>query len=231
MQRTAEKRDIAADRPAAGQTGDGLIHHCLKDGGGEIGRRGALVDERLNVGFGKDSAACGNGVDLGRLFRGAIESLRVGLEQSGHLVDEGACAPGAYAVHPFLRGAGEVDDLGILPAELDGDIRSGKARAQRGSDSDDLLHEGNLQSPGEAKRAGSGDPGEKHAVADLLPGIREQICKRLTGVSTMTPVFFKHAFTGFVEEHELYCSGADVDTGVAELHKESPSDHMVAKGK
>ena len=152
MQRTAEKRDIAADRPAAGKTGDGLVHHCLKDGGGEIGRRGTLVDEGLNVGLGKDSAACGNGVDLGRLFCGTIESLRVGLKQSGHLVDKGARAAGAYTVHPFLRGTGEVDDLGVLAAELNGDVRPGKACAQRGSDRNDFLHEGNLQSTGEAKR-------------------------------------------------------------------------------
>ena len=219
MQRAAEKSDVAADRPAAGKAGDGLVDHGLKDGGGKIGRRGALVDERLNIGFGEDAAAGRDGIDPGGLFGGAVEPLRVGLEQGGHLVDEGPGAAGTDAVHALLRRAGEVDDLGVLTAELDGDIRLGKACTQRRGHGDDLLHEGDFQRPGEAQRAGAGDPGEKRAVADPLPRIGEQIGQRLAGVGTVTPVFFVYTASGFVQKHEFDGGGADVDAGMAELHK------------
>ncbi len=32
----SQKCHISADRFAAGKTADGLVYHCLKDGGGEI---------------------------------------------------------------------------------------------------------------------------------------------------------------------------------------------------
>ena len=219
MQRAAEKGDVAADRTAAGEPGDGLVDHGLKDGGGKIGGRRALVDERLDVGLGEDAAAGRDGIDLGRLSGGAVEALGVGLEQGGHLVDEGSGAAGADAVHALLRRAGEVDDLGVLAAELDGDVRPGKARAQRRGDGDDLLHEGDLQRAGETQRAGAGNPGEKQAVADLLPGVGEQIGQRLAGMRAVTPVFFIDAASGFVQKHELDGGGADVDAGMAELHE------------
>ena len=219
VQRAAEKGDVATDRTAAGETGDGLVDHRLKDGGGKIGGRRALVDERLDVGLGEDAAAGRDGIDLGRLSGGAVEALGVGLEQGGHLVDEGSGAAGADAVHALLRRAGEVDDLGVLAAELDGDVRPGKASTQRRGDGDDLLHKGNPHGLGEAERAGTGDPGEKHAVADLLPGVGEQIGQRLAGVGTVTPVFFVYTASGFVQKHELDGGGADVDAGMAELHE------------
>ena len=44
------------------------------------------------------------------------------MQQSGHLVDERASAAGAGAVHALLDAVVEVDDLGVLAAQLDGDI-------------------------------------------------------------------------------------------------------------
>ena len=45
---------------AAGKAGDGLVHHRLKDGGGQIGGGSALVDKGLNVGFGEHAAPGGD---------------------------------------------------------------------------------------------------------------------------------------------------------------------------
>ena len=64
MQRATQKGNTAPDGFAAGQTGNGLIHHRLKNGGRQIGAGGAFVDERLNVRLGKHAAAGGNGVQF-----------------------------------------------------------------------------------------------------------------------------------------------------------------------
>ena len=49
VQRAAEEGDMAADRLAAGETGDGLIDHGLEDRGGQVLLRSPLIDQRLNV--------------------------------------------------------------------------------------------------------------------------------------------------------------------------------------
>jgi hypothetical protein len=46
VQRAAEEDHLAADRVAAGQAGDGLGGDGLEDRGGDVGVRGALVEQR-----------------------------------------------------------------------------------------------------------------------------------------------------------------------------------------
>ena len=72
VQRAAQEGNGAPDGLSAGKAGNGLIHHCLKNGGGKIGPGGALVDEGLNVGFGKYAAAGGDGVHLLVVLRGLV---------------------------------------------------------------------------------------------------------------------------------------------------------------
>ena len=50
-------------------------------------------------------------------------------------------------------------------------------------------------------------------------------------MSAMAPVFFKHALSGFIQEHELDSGGADVNTGMTKLHKQSPAEYSLARGK
>ena len=49
LERTAEKRHVAADGVTAREARDRLVGHGLEDGGGDVGRLGALVEERLDV--------------------------------------------------------------------------------------------------------------------------------------------------------------------------------------
>ena len=114
VQRPAQKSHTAPDGLAAGKTRDGLVYHCLKDGGGEIGGGCPLVDERLNIRFGKDAAAGGDGVELLIISRRVVEACGIGLQKGRHLVDEGAGAAGADAVHALLRRVTEIRDFGIL---------------------------------------------------------------------------------------------------------------------
>ena len=68
LQRAAEKRDVAADRVAAGQARDGLVCNSLEDGSSDVGRSGTLVEQRLDVGLSKNTAARCNWVDLLDVF-------------------------------------------------------------------------------------------------------------------------------------------------------------------
>ena len=168
MQRPAQKRDVAADGLAAGKAGDRLVDDRLKDRGGKVRLRRALVDEGLDVRLGEHAAARGDGVDL-LIVRGlTVETRGIGLQQGGHLVDKRAGAAGADAVHALFEPAFEVDDLGILAAKLDGDVYLRRDALERLRDGDDLLHEGNAQRLGKVDRARAGGAQFERALAKRL---------------------------------------------------------------
>ena len=159
---------MAADGLAAGKTRDRLVDDRLKDRGGKVGLRRALVDEGLNVRLCEHAAARGDGVDL-LVVRGlAVKTRGVGLQKSGHLVDERAGAAGADAVHALLEPALEVDDLGVLTAKLDGDVHLRRDALKRLRDGDDLLHEGDAERLGKVDRARAGGAQRERAFAEHL---------------------------------------------------------------
>ena len=157
LQRAAQEGDVAADGAAARQTRDGLGHDGLEDGGSHVLGAGALVEQRLNVGLGKDTAAAGDGIDGGGVGRELVEAAGVGVEQGGHLVDEGARTAGAGAVHALLDAVIEVDDLGVLAAQLDGDVGSGDEGLDGALAGDDLLDKLQAEPLGEQQAARAGD--------------------------------------------------------------------------
>ena len=145
MQRPAQKRHMAPDGLAAGQAGNGLVHHRLEHRRGQIGLRRAVVDERLNIRLGEHAAPCGDGIDFPIVRRLPVEAQGVGLHQRGHLVDKAAGAPGADAVHAFLQTAGKINDLGVLAAQLNGHVGLGRFPLQRRRHRRHFLHEGHLK--------------------------------------------------------------------------------------
>lgn len=80
------------------------------------------------------------------------------MQQSGHLVDERASAAGAGAVHALLDAVVEVDDLGVLAAQLDGDIGGRDEGLDGAFAGDDLLDKLQVEPLGQqqAARAGNG---------------------------------------------------------------------------
>ena len=218
VQRPAQKGHAAPDGLAAGKAGDGLVHHRLKDGGGQIGTGRALIDEGLDVRLGEHAAPGGDGIQLLVVRCRVVEALGVGLQQGGHLVDEGAGAAGAYAVHPLLQTAGEIDDLGVLAAQLDGHVRLGIALLQRRGHSHHLLHKGNVQRPAQIDGAGAGDGGAEGAVAQRLAGLTQQRRQRLLGVGLMAAVVAVKNVVVVVQYHQLDGGRANVDTGTISIH-------------
>ena len=80
LQRAAQEGDVAADGTAARQARDGLGHDSLEDGGGHVLGAGALVEQRLHVGLGKNAAAAGDGIDGGGVGRELVEAAGIGVQ-------------------------------------------------------------------------------------------------------------------------------------------------------
>ena len=75
------------------------------------------------------------------------------MQQSSHLVDERARAAGAGAVHALLDAIVEVDDLGVLATQLDGDI-GGRDKGLDGAFAgDDLLDKLQVEPLGQQQAA------------------------------------------------------------------------------
>ena len=63
----AQKGDVPLDFPALGQVADGLVHDGLEHGPGNILPGRAIVHQGLDIRFGKDATAAGNGINPLRL--------------------------------------------------------------------------------------------------------------------------------------------------------------------
>ena len=214
LQRAAQEGDVAADGTAARQTRDGLGHDSLEDGGGHVLGAGALVEQRLDVGLGKNAAAAGNGIDGGGVGREFVKAAGVSVQQGCHLIDERARAAGAGAVHALLNAIIEVDDLGVLAAQLDGDI-GGRDEGLDGTlAGDDLLDKLQVEPLGQqqATRAGNGAGhlGRRQHGHSAL----EQVAGAGTDVGVVALVLGVDNLVVVVEHGELNGGGAHVDAQV-----------------
>ena len=192
VQRPAQEHDVATDGAPAGQARNGLGDDGLEDGGGQVLTRSTLVDERLEVGLGEDAAARGDGVER-RVARGqVVQAGGIGVEELGHLIDEGTGAARAGAVHALLGGGVEVGDLGVLTTELDDDVGLRIAHAHRLGLGDDLLDEGQAHEGGQGQPGAAGDrpthDGARVGPADLL----QQPGQLAAHVRVVAPVLSKH---------------------------------------
>ncbi|OPZ57662.1 MAG: hypothetical protein BWY88_01159 [Synergistetes bacterium ADurb.Bin520] len=120
------ENDGGAQLQSLGQAADGLLGDGVEAGQGDVLPGHPLIQQRLDVGLGEDTAAPGNVVHMGPPGGGGFELFHRNFQQARHLVDEGPGAAGAAAVHPHVRGhqaAGclvvvEKDDLRVLAPQL-----------------------------------------------------------------------------------------------------------------
>ena len=156
-QRAAEEDDGTVDRAARSQAGDGLRGHCGENRGGEIRLGRAVVDQRLQIGFGEHAATRGDRIQVLVALGHLVEACGVGVKQRGHLVDERAGAACARTVHTLFRGGFQVGDFGVLAAELDDDVGLRVLLINRLGFGDDLLNERHMQIVSKRQTAGAGD--------------------------------------------------------------------------
>ena len=202
---------MAPDRLSLCKARDRLIHHGLKDRGGEILPRRSLIDQGLNVCLCEDAAAGRYRIDHPIAPRERIQTRRIGIEKGCHLVDEGAGSARADPVHPLIYAAPEVDDLCVLSAELDGDIGVRPLLFQSGRDGDDLLTEGSVHMLSKREPSGAGDDRGEGNLSELLPGLREEICESFLNICEMSSVVGEEKFPRGVQHRGLYRGGADID--------------------
>ena len=176
-QRPAQIQDIALDGPPLRKARDGLVHHRLIDGGGNVPRLCALIDERLDVAFGEHAAPAGDGVGAGGGLGRLVHFIGAHFQQGGHLVDERAGAAGTAAVHAHLGAVRQKQNLGVLAAQLDDAVGAGGQTVGRHAGGKHLLHKGNAAAVRQthARRHGNRQPGPavrqapgRHAGEQLL---------------------------------------------------------------
>ncbi len=211
LQRAAQEGHVAADGVAARQARDGLVGHGLEYGGGHVRAGGALVQQGLHVGLGKDAAAAGYGVDVLRVLGQLVQAGSVRLHEGGHLVDEGARAAGAGAVHALLNAVIKVDDLGVLAAQLNGHVRLRNECLHRALGGNDLLHELHVQPLGQQHAAGAGDGDAHLRVAQHLLRLDEDLARGGLDVGVVTLVVGVDQVVVVVDDGQLDGGGAHVD--------------------
>ena len=211
LQGATEEGHVALDGVAARQARDGLRDHSLEDGGRDVLGTGTLVEKRLDVGLGKDAAAAGDRVNLGGALGKLVQAHGIGLEQDCHLVDEGARAACAGAVHALLDAVVKVDDLGVLAAQLDGDVCLGDERLDGALGRDDLLDKLEVEPLGEQHAAGTGDRDAHGNVAHDALRAGEELLGRGPDVGVVSLVVGVDQVARAVDHGELDRGGAHVD--------------------
>ena len=212
VQRTAQEGHVAPDGLSLGQTGDGLIHHRLENGGCQILPGSALVDERLNVGFGKYAAAGGDGINHLVVLCQLVETGGIRIQKRCHLVDEGAGTAGADAVHPLVDAAPEINDFGVLTAQLDGYVGVRTIVLQGCGHCHNLLTEESPHMCGQGQAAGAGDDGCQAQFPQLFPRLCEKISQGLLDVCKMSFVIGKENLFVNIQNGDFHGGRTDVNS-------------------
>ena len=176
----AQKYHLAGDVTALRQTGHGLIHNGLENGGGNILFSCALIQNGLDVGFCENAAAGGNGVDLLIAQAQLVQFVGSNTYKGGHLVDESTGAAGTGAIHPFFQRTLEENDLGVLAAQLNDSVRVRDELFHGFRGGKDLLYKVHIGALGKTQTGRTGDDG-LDCVA-LQKGFRP--AQQLTGFFT-----------------------------------------------
>ena len=157
MQRAAKEHDVSADGATAGKAGNGLGCDRAEDRGREVLVRGALVDQWLDIRFREDTAARGDRVELSVRFGQRVQSRGVGVEQRGHLVDEGSGSTRTGSVHSLFRGGVKVGEFCIFTAQLNNDVHFWVESLSGFRSRDNFLNEGDAHCSGCRQSTRTGD--------------------------------------------------------------------------
>ena len=219
-QRAAEEDDGTVDRAARSQAGDGLRGHCGEDGGGEIRLGRAVVDQRLQIGFGEHTTTRSDRIQVLVALGHLVKACGVSVKQRGHLVNERAGTTCARTVHALFGRGFQVGDFGVLAAELDDDIGLRVFLVDCLGFGDDLLNERHMQIVSKRQTAGTGDRQANRFVAasevhKLLVDVDQQAGHGGTHVGVVASVIGEEGVSqgiGLIKHHGLDGGGTDVQS-------------------
>ena len=171
----------------------------------------ALVEQRLDVAFGEHAAPRSDRVNLLAAEREGVELFRGHVEQGGHLVDERAGPARAGAVHPLLQPAGEKDDLGVLPAQLDHRVGIRRHRLDHLAGREHLLNERQARRFREPQPRRTRKRNRKLPVADHIFCHPDQLERLGAHLRKMPFVLFIDDIAR-LDDHDFYGGRADVNS-------------------
>ena len=157
MQRSAQKCHFSLDTTAACQTGNGLIHHRLKDTDRQILSCYTIVNERLDIRLCKYAAASCDRILCMCILCQQIQSGCIRLDQGCHLIDKRTGTTGTDTIHTLFHTAGQIHQLCIFSAQLNDHIRLRVQLSYRTYHRNNFLHKRDLQTLCQLQAAASGN--------------------------------------------------------------------------
>ena len=209
--------DVEALRQAA----DRLLRDGVKRRQCQVLLRNSLVEQGLDVGLRVNAAAARYLVDRLPARGELVELLDRHLQKRGHLVDEGARAAGARAVHAHVGHGGgarllvalEEHHLRVLAAELDRAAHVLVVAAHGKRVRNDFLHEGHAEGVGDGSAARSARHQAKRALGEFFCHRAQEGGDRFHLMRVVTHVAREeHALREWVEHHGFRGGGSDVDS-------------------
>ena len=211
-QRAAEEQHIALDLASLREAGDRLVDHGLENRCRDVLLARAVIEERLDVRLGEHAAAGCDGIDLLCVLGKFVQLGRRHVEQHRHLVDEGARAARARAVHALLQLAGQEHDLGVLAAQLDDHVRLRHVHADRLAGGKHFLHEVDVRGLGDAEARRARDRTAQRGVrADGFTRILHQLNRLFAHLGEVALIVLVDDLS-IAHDHDLDRGRTDIDT-------------------
>ena len=219
-ERAALENDGRHDVKSLRQAAKRLLGHRMERGKRDVLLGGALVDQRLNVGFRENAASPGDAVK-GRSPRCVIvELLDRHLQKRGDLVQKRPRAAGAASVHAhvgnpqraFLEPRLEENHLGILAAELYGHARLGVIRSHGNGVGNNLLYEVHAERFGELLATRTRHRDADGSIAQRISEAFQNLGRGLQLVGMVAHIRRRRNVTGFgIDGACLHRGGTHVD--------------------
>ena len=210
---TTEKCNMAANRLAAGKTGNGLVYNCLENGSGKILLGGTIVDQRLDVSLGKYTAAGCDGVKRFVILRVFVQPGSISLKQGCHLIDERTGTACTDTIHTLFNiAAFKVDDLGVFTAKFNGYISLWCNFLKGSGHCNNLLDKGNAQMIGEGKSTRACDHRMKSKLSKFAVGFFKKLCQCFLDVGEMTLVICEKQGVVFIKYCNFDSGGTNVNS-------------------
>ena len=144
------------------------------------------------------------------LPRQLIQPGRIGFKQGGHLVDKRAGAARAGFVHALINTAGKESQLGVFPAQFNGNISLRNHLAHRCAGGDDLLHERQLEVLGQKHGPGPGKGDKGCAAGKRRVDFSQNFAEACLDMGKMPLIAGKKNIPRPVHQHGLDGGGAYV---------------------
>ena len=109
---------------------------------------------------------------------------------------------------PFIRcstlPALEIDNLGVLAAQFNSNVRLRRVMLQGGGNGDDLLDEGHLQMLGQGQAAAARDDGRELHFTQLLMGLAEKRRQSLLDIGKMPFIIGKEQLLFLIQNSDIF---------------------------